>query len=117
MTLPPLSRVFIPRTFHSSLYGSLMSPILSSLSFNPFKYFLSSSILCQSFLSSSSFHSSIIPPYIHVFLLPSSLRMDFYYILRIGFSSIVSSFLLSVFSIPCHISYCPIHRAIWQYTF
>ena len=52
----PLLRVLILRTFlYSSSYGSFKLPILFSSSFNPFKYFLSFSILCWSFLFSSSF--------------------------------------------------------------
>ena len=57
-----LSRVLVPRTFHNLSYGSLRSPMSSSLFPKFSKYFWSSSILCWPSLSSFLFYSSIFPP-------------------------------------------------------
>ena len=103
----PLSRFLIPRTSHSLLYGFLRLPISSFSFFSSSKYFLSFSILHQSSLSSSLFHSSTIPPL--------SFHPFQEWISTIFWEQIFLP--LSVSSTPNCISYSPTHITVLPYTF
>ena len=93
----PFSRVLIPRTSHSLLYGSLRSPIFSPLSSDPSRYFLFFLILCWSSLSSSLFYSFTISP-LYSYLFSSILFRNGFLFYHLQFSSICFQYSLSYFS-------------------
>jgi len=110
-----LLRILISRTFHSSSYGFFRLSISCSLSPCSSKYFLSSSILCQ---SSLFFFYSIFLLFlscIHSFHFLFSSEIGFCCILRIGSSFISSNFLPFFSSTPYYTSYFPICIATLPY--